>query len=203
VSEKLEILEMLRKGTITVDEASELLEAAQERSPQPVDAEIGAPPAVPLDMQRFRHLSYIPFGVCLLLLALITWGTVALARRIDGQITFGFVVLLILLVLLGLCTILAFLMTRAPWLHVRVRSKSQEGSSKKHRGFAISLPVPFALAQWALRIGQRYVSEEQGPQLDLAASILRSVKHDVGKPGSDPIVVDVDDEDERVQVYIG
>jgi hypothetical protein len=25
----------------------------------------------------------------------------------------------------------------------------------------------------------------------------------VGKPGSDPIVVDVDDEDERLQVYIG
>ena len=154
-------------------------------------------------MQRFRRLSYVPFGICLLLLALTTWGTVALSRRIDGQITFGFVVLVILLVLLCLGTILAFLMTRAPWLHVRVRSKSQDGDQGKHRGFAISLPVPFALAQWALRIGQRYVSEEQGPQLDLAASILQSVKLDLGKPGSDPIVVDVDDKDERVQIYIG
>jgi hypothetical protein len=202
MSDKLKILELLRKGTITVEEASALLEATQESSPQPVQAGADAPPGALPDMQRFRRLSYIPFGVCLLLLALSTWGTVALSRRVGGQITVGFLVALILLVLLCLCTVLSFLMTRVPWLHVRVRNKPHNRDSGKHRGFAISLPVPLNLAQWGLRVGQRYVSQEQGTQLDLAATVLRSVKHDVGKPGSDPIMVDIDDEDERVQVYI-
>ena len=203
MSEKLKILEMLDQGTITIEEANQLLEAAQESFPR--GTEQGADLPLSPDMQRIRHFSYIPFGLSLLLLLLISWGTYALSRRVDGRITAGFVAMLVLLVLLFLITLLTFAMTRVPWLHVRVRSKVEgdlEGASK-HKGFAISLPVPLTLAQWGLHIAQRFVAREQKTQLDMAATLLRSVKHDLGKPGTDPIVVDVDDADERVQIYIG
>ena len=49
----------------------------------------------------------------------------------------------------------------------------------------------------------RYNGRPALAQLDMAASVLHSVKHDLGKPGTDPIVVDIDDTDEHVQVYIG
>ena len=201
MNEKLKILEMLRQGTITVDEANQLLEAARDTTPQFSEGEVEAPSVHSPDLQRFRYLSYIPFALTLLLLLLTGWGAIALSRRADGRITAGFVMILILLVLLCLSMLLTFAMTRVPWLHLRIRNKAKKDSSRKN--FAISLPVPLTLGQWGLRIAQRFVDEEQGTQLDMAASLLRSVKRDLGKPGTDPIVVDVDDADERVQIYIG
>lgn len=205
MSEKIKILELLDQGTITVDEANQLLEAAQDDTPQVTESETDAPPAPSPNMQRFRRLSYIPFGVSVLLLFLTAWGTYALSRRGDSRITAGFVVMLILLVLTSLLTWLTFAMTRVPWLHVRVRQNVKEASGGKRalKRFALSLPVPLSLAQWALRIAPHYVGEDQAGNLEIATTLLQTVKHDLGKPGTDPIVIDVDDEDERVQVYIG
>jgi hypothetical protein len=58
------------------------------------------------------------------------------------------------------------------------------------------------LAHWGLRIAYRYVGEERAADLDTAAALLKSVQHDLGKPETDPIMVDIDDADERVQLYI-
>jgi cytochrome bd-type quinol oxidase subunit 1 len=205
MSEKLEILEMLNQGTITVEEANRLLEAVQDDTPPTTKSETDSPPPAAPNLQRFRHLSYIPFGVFVLLLVLAAWGTYALSRRADGQITAGFVAMLVVLVLCSLLTWFTFAMTRMPWLHVRVRSKSGQTPEGKasYKRFIISLPVPLALAQWGLRIAPRYVSEEQAAQVEMAASVLQSVRHDLGKPGTDPIAIDVDDNDERVQIYFG
>jgi hypothetical protein len=204
VSEKLKILEMLHKGTISPDEASQLLEAIGDLTPEAGVSETAAPPIVSPNMQRFRRFSYIPFGISLFLLLLVGWGTWALSHQVDGRITAGFVILVILLVFVFLATSLAFAMTRMPWLHVRVQDRSQgrDGETVRKK-LAISLPVPLSLAQWGLRIAHRYVGEDQAANLDVAATMLRTVGHDLGKPGTDPIIVDVDDEDERVQVYIG
>lgn len=205
MSEKLKILDMLRQGTITVDEASQLLAAAEDTALQTIANEAEASSSSFPDLSRFRRLSYIPFGVSLLLLLLIGWGTFALSRRVDGRVTAGVVIMLILLVLMLLATLLTFAMTQVPWLHVRVQSRAGGASEGKpfRRKFAISLPVPLTLAQWGLRIAGRYVDEDQASQLQGAAALVKSVKHDLGKPETDPIVVDVDDEDERVQIYIG
>jgi hypothetical protein len=205
VSEKLEILEMLNQGTITVEEANRLLEAVQDDTSPAAESKADSPPAAAPDLQRFRNLSYIPFGVSVLLLVLAAWGTFALSRRADGQITAGFVVMVVVLVLCSLLTWLTLAMTRMPWLHVRVRDRSEQTSKGKptHKRFIISLPVPLALAQWGLRIAPRYVGEEQVAQVEMAAAVLQSFRHDLGKPGTDPIVIDVDDNDERVQIYFG
>jgi len=205
VSEKLKTLEMLDQGTITVEEANQLLEVAQGDPVQASRDSTDFPTAVPPTMQRFRHLSYIPFGVSLLLFLLLGWGTNALSRRMDGRITAGFVVLVILFVVVFFITLLAFAMTRMPWLHVRIQSRDKGESDGRPatRKLIISLPVPLSLAQWGLRIAHRYVGEDRAVDLNAAAAMLKSVRHDLGKPGTDPIVVDIDDADDRVQIYIG
>jgi hypothetical protein len=204
MTDKLKVLEMLQDGTITVDEASKLLEAVQAETalgPTVADALLQPtdPTPVPPDMQRFRRLSYIPFGISVLFLLLTGWGTLVVYQRTGGRITFGFVVLTTLVLLALLATALTLAMTVAPWLHVRISSES----GGKPTRFAISLPAPLGLASWALRIAHRFVDEEQAAYLSAAAGVLASVRHEMGKPGIDPIVVDIDDEDERVQVYIG
>ena len=205
MSEKLKILEMLDQGTITVEEANQLLEAAQGSPSQTVEGGADLAPAVSPNMQRFRYLSYIPFGVSLLLLLLLTWGAYTLSRRGDGRITGGFVVMVILVVSAFFITLLTFGMTRMPWLHLRIQNKRQAKSVEKPspKRFILSLPVPLSLAQWGLRIAHRYVGERHAVDLDTAASMLKSIRKDLGKPGTDPIVVDIDDADERVQIYIG
>ena len=205
MDEKLRILEMLDQGTITVEQANQLLEALQDEVPPAVEEDTDLPAAVPPDLQRFRRLSYVPFGLSVLLLLLAAWGTYALSRRGDGQITAGFVAMLILLILVSLLTWLTFAMTQVPWLHVRVQSKGEVNSKGKptYKRFIISLPVPLSLAQWALRIAPRYVGEDQAENIAAATALLQTVRQDLGKPGTDPIAIDIDDEEERVQVYVG
>lgn len=218
VNEKLEILQMLHQNKISVDEASTLLEAISSADmadgdanlrmiPRtPVRLESNESPAIPRDalhpdMGRFRRLSYIPFASSLAILALIGSGAYATYLRVEGKITFGFVLLLALSVLALLITALAWWATMVPWLHVRIRSANREGSSATR--FAISLPVPLTLTGWGLRIAHRFVDQDVAGHLDAAAALIAAMRQDLGKPGAEPIVVDVNDENEHVQVYIG
>jgi hypothetical protein len=215
VNEKLKILQMLGEGTISVDEASVLLEAVAGTDPsygnkdQGTDSPTeggGAPAALP-DAGRFRRLSYIPLVVSIVILILSAWGTYALFHRAQGRVTFGFVLLVILSVLAFLATALALWATTVPWLHVRIRS-APGGESRETR-IAFSLPLPLTLAGWGLRLAHRYrtkfvrVDQETADRLDAAAALLVAMRQDLGKQGAEPISIDVSDEQEHVQVYIG
>ena len=216
MNETLEILRMLHEGTISVDEANKLLEAVSGAGPAKAETDEGAatsgesaePPPVPPDIGRFRRLSYIPFALSFALLLLTGGGAYALYLRTEGRITFSFVVLLAFCVLTFLITALALWATRVPWLHVRIRSAPDEGSPGKR--FAISLPMPLTCVGWGLRLAHRFVDREAADdpaavsgQLIAAATLVQAMRHDLGKPGTAPIVVDVNDKDEQVQVYIG
>jgi hypothetical protein len=209
VNEKLKILQMLREGTISVDEASVLLEAVAGTDPSYGNADqvtasfiegVEAHTASP-DVGRFRRLSYIPLVVSTIALILSTWGTYALFHRAQGRITFGFVLLVILSVLAFLATVLALWATAVPWIHVRIRS-APNAESRGTR-IAFSLPLPLTLAGWGLRLAHRFVNRETADRLDAAAALLKAMRQDLGKPGAEPISIDVSDEQERVQVYIG
>jgi hypothetical protein len=203
VSETLRILELLQEGEITAEEATRLLEALKDTPPAGSPQAVSLP-AVRPNMQRFRYFAYIPFGISLVALLLAGWGTLALSRQPDGRITAGYVMLVILLVLLFFTTLLAFAMTRVPWLHVRIQERSEdEQGEPSWKRLAFSLPVPLSLAQWGLRIARRFVGEEHAAQLETAAALLRSSAGELGKPGGEPIIVEVEDENEHVQVYIG
>lgn len=212
MGERLQILQMLQDGAITADEAFRLLQAIgssqsgqlaapslkadapPEANPPPVEQ--SCPTPVPVNMARFRRLSQLPFAIALIVLVLSGWGLYALYRQSDAQITLGWVALLIVFVLAIVAAALALWMMRSPWLHVRI----WQNSGKR---IAISLPLPFTLTGWIIRWARRFVDEDAAAHLDTAAGFLQVMRDDQSAGDAQPIVIDVDEESERVQVCIG
>jgi hypothetical protein len=209
MSEK-QILSMLEEGTITADEAARLLEAlstdqsalaqstagdskmAGPRSA--IESEEALSATFTPDAKRWKLLQLIPLVASLLLLVASGWGLWAVYRAADARITFGWVVLLLLFLLTLAATALSAWLLSAPWLHVRIHQR--EG-----RTIAISLPVPLTLAGWGVRLARRYVDEQTSQYLDASTEFIRAMRKD--RDRSQPLVVSVDDDDQRVQVYLG
>lgn len=203
------ILKMLEEGRITAEEADQLLSAigpGQSTSQVAGDTiirdaipsagweeEAGYQP--PVELNKFRHRFWrIPFLVALASLVLSTLGLILMYQS-AGQVAFiGFLCVWTIFVIAFIVTAFFWLIRNAPWLHVRIQE--QNG----HR-FAISLPFPLNLADWALSIARYFVPRDRSQYLETAATFVEEMKNN---PELQPIIVDVDDEDgDRVQVYIG
>ena len=208
---KEQVLNMLESGTITADEAARLLDAlaagkgtpggehaaSQDPSPEPRPVE---PDQVILDTFRpdARHwdrVRQIPFAISIALLCLSGWGLYALRPQGDRGITFGWVLVLILFLLSALGLAATFWMLRAPWLHVRI----EERDGKR---IAISLPLPLALANWGLWIARRFVDDHTAQYLDMSSEFIGTMRKNRGGQ-AEPIIVDVDEDGQHVQVYLG
>lgn len=196
------VLQMLQDGKLTADQAQELLSALEPTSQPPnsedqaISGEIIQPGDAP-DMDRFRRFWQYPFFITLAVLIFVGLGLRSLYQSSAGAITFWFVCLIGVFILVFFLTLLAFMSRRSPWLHVRIKEK---GSRK----FAISLPLPMGLAQWAIRFARSFVPDAEQANLDFAAEFLKTAQDDLRDPKSDPLVINVDDEDgDQVQVFIG
>jgi len=205
-----QILGMLEQGAITADEAARLIEAVSAQQPpvqegstwddgpsasRPViEPDEVIPAAFTPDARRWKRLQLIPLAASLLLLVVTGWGLWAVYRAADARITFGWVVLLLLFLLALAATALSTWLLSAPWLHVRIHQR--EG-----RMIAISLPVPLALAGWGVRIARSFVDEQTSQYLDASAEFIRAMRQD--RDRSQPLMVNVDDDEQRVQVYFG
>ena len=204
MSEK-QILNMLEQGTINADEAARLLNALSVEDSQDTALE----PAIPTEAvvepdpeqtggfrptnKRWQGLQQIPFAISLTVLIITAWGLYAVYQK-AGAITFGWVLLLLLFLVALLATVVSIWMINAPWLHVRIR----EGDGRR---ISISLPIPLLLAQWGIQIARRYVDDQTATYLDTSAEFLDAMRKDRDK--SEPIMIDVDEGDQHVQVYIG
>ena len=190
-SESDKILSMLEEGSITAEEAEELLAAVEDSPPPPAGIESSDPPP---DMDAIRSAWRIPFNISLILMA-ISGSLLFRTRKAAGlagllrRLFFWPVT-----ILSGLVAILVYFSKDGPWLHVRVRE--DDGSR-----FAISLPFPLHLIRGGLRIAQSQVPDpEVREKLDVAAEFLEAVET---SDLQDPLTVDVRENGESVQVYIG
>lgn len=208
--ERRQILQMLQDGTLTADQAMELLQAMDEEGvgeetavtlaadpyAEPLSGDILTPNEPP-NLDRYRQFWKIPFLICLAFLVLFGFWLRAIYLSAEGAITFGFICVWSFFMLAFLATLLAFFSRRAAWLHVRVQEK--EG----HR-IAISLPLPLGLAGWGIKVAHGFVDEKTRGQLDMASAFLSAAKEELKQPGARPMTIDVDDDDgDKVQVYIG
>ena len=96
---------------------------------------------------------------------------------------------------LGL-TILVFISRKSTWVHVRVQEK--DGAN-----IAISMPLPLSLASWAIDYAREFVDGEALDNLEMAATAIAAAQENFSDPSADPIMINVDDEDAQVQVFIG
>ena len=92
---------------------------------------------------------------------------------------------------------LAFWSRMAHWLYVDVREKGG-------KRITFGLPVPLRFAHWGIGVARNYVDEETRMQLNMAQEMLSAVESDMNQPTSQPVFIEVDDEDgDRVVIYMG
>lgn len=188
--ERDKILAMVEEGTISAEEANELLEALDESDGQ--ESEAPADFSWP-DMPQ-RGQAYQPaFNVALLgsmiggFLLLITRKSSGFMGFIHRFIFWPFTVFAIL------STIIAYLTKDSPWLHIRVQS---EGNPE----FKISLPFPADALNKALNVARtRAPNADVQEKIDAAAEILAEMDTSNLK---DPLVINISDEGDSVQVYL-
>ena len=194
--ERDKVLTMLQEGTIDAGQADELLEALEpEEGEMEVTAVSDASGDVP-DMDRYRSFWVAPFVVLSAVTTLSAMWLRALSTNRKSRLPFGFLLVLSLFLFsLGL-TILMFMSRKSTWVHVRVQEKN--GTN-----IAISMPLPLSLASWALDYAREFVEGEALDNLEMAATAIAAAQESFDDPSADPIMINVDDEDAQVQVFIG
>lgn len=195
-TEQVRILQMVRDGVITVDEAEQLLAALDTldappaaRRPKRKRAQTGdrAP-----DMQRFRRYWEYPFVVGLIMLGvagLCASNTPSPLIAFCGWSVFA---------LAALIALIGWFSQWSRWVHVRIRE--QDGSR-----IAFSLPLPLGLigiiTDIASAFVRKFANRETAENLEMVTSLLTLLDDE---PMDEPLVLDIVDEDgDHVQVFVG
>ena len=210
-NERLEILEMIQKGTISPEEGMKLIEAIGE-SQENAEMEYSLAKAElessfepikadeytqEVDQDHFNKLKswwIIPFwiGVAITVMggSLMYWAWSA------NGIGFGFVASWIpFLIGVGLL-VLGWNSQTGPWLHIRI----QQSPGEKPERIALSFPIPNRFFAWSLRTFGSFIPNTN---LSGADEILLALGN--YSQGDTPLTIDVDDSDdgEKVRIYIG
>lgn len=194
--ERDKVLAMVQNGTIDAEQANELLQALEpEEDGMVVTAVTEASGDIP-DMNRYRSFWIAPFVVLSAVTTLLALWLRALATNRKSKLPLSFLVVLSLFLFsLGL-TVLLFVSRKSTWVHVRVQEK--DGAN-----IAISMPLPLSLAGWAIDYAREFVDGEALDNLEMAATAIAAAQESFNDPDADPIMINVDDEDAHVQVFIG
>jgi hypothetical protein len=188
-NERDKILAMVEEGSITAEEAEELLAALEESSDQ-------APPAPDIswpDMPQRGQTWQRPFNASLI--GVVSGGVLLLATR-KAEGFWGLIRLLVLwplTIAAGLIALVTYFSKDSPWVHLRV--KTHDG-----KDFSVSLPFPAEGLQKALRFARDQATDDDvREKIDAAAEILAEM--DTGDL-KDPVVIDISDEGDSVQLFL-
>lgn len=188
--ERLQILQMVQDGAITVAEAEILLDALPA-APVPRDILPPERDAMP-NMQAFRRYWEYPFIVGLILLGVA--GLCASNTPVPLLAFCGWTVF----VVAGLIALIGWFSQWSPWMHVRIRER--DGSR-----FAFSLPLPLRLAGIAADIAHVFVrwfaDRETAETVQMTASFLRTLE---AEEQDEPFMIEIEEADgDHVRLYFG
>ncbi len=66
--------------------------------------------------------------------------------------------------------------------------------------FRISLPLSTRLMRWGMQTGREYADEQALEYIEMVDAMLTAWEED---PNQDPMIIDVNDDGDQVQVFIG
>jgi hypothetical protein len=196
--ERLKVLDMLRAGQISADDAEQLL------------ANLGDEPLTELDDHQVvilpkgdkRGITYdpdLPDPKNLWLIPVFTGLGILGFFGFVMTVFSAFLVYLCLshFILLGMGLTAIGVMSRSShWIHIRIQEKS--GTRLK-----FSLPFPIMLTSWVVALLQPFI-ERRVDDVDLRSLDLAGMVRLMGDELSpkNPIMVAVDDDDDQVLIYI-
>lgn len=224
-TERMQILEMINSGRISVEQGLALLRTVGEadvqppgdramdssegrpvwddlsllspevNAPSPVTADLLSEPLPAPDLFRWRRWWALPLLVGA---GLMLWGGLFMSLAYGARGGFnGWVLCASVPVGLGfLVMALAWMSRTAPWLHLRVQQKPGE----KPERIALSFPLPIGPVRWLMRMFDWHMPNIQGmPLEDMLEMIERSATSE------SPLYIHVDDDKdgEKVEIYIG
>ena len=188
---RLQILQLIERGEISVEEGARRLEALAGASELAEAAAAPPAPEAPARPAWVRWLWQVVFWPAVLLLAL---GGLAVTAVYAWEAARGWLVVGGLLMALGVLGILVgWWMQRARWLYVHVRQAHGPN-------ILIAMPLPLRLVGWLLRVARPFV-----PQLrETGVDELLLALHEELKDGR-PFTVEVNEgqDGEQVRVYFG
>lgn len=208
MNNRLEILNKIESGELAPEAGLALLNAldAAAEQPSPAPTPEASAPAVEVippvahkdempeadrpDFSRFRIISWILFAAFLILTVLsANWMIQGWQAHAFG---WGFWLSWIpfAIGILGMATSL-----NARWLHLRVT----ENENGKQKNIRISMPLPLGIASWLLRANPGWLPQEMRDKNigETLADLNKGITRD------QPFYLEVDEEDEHVEIYIG
>jgi hypothetical protein len=192
MEERLQILELIEAGEISVEEGARRLDALAEAAEAPKAPETPAPPTGPVvrpALVRWLWQTVFWTGVALLVgsgllvVAVYAWGFA------NGWLFCGWP----LLAFGALVVATGWWLQRAHWFSLRVRERGGQRIS-------FAFPLPLGLVAWVLRIAGPFVPQLRETGVDELLLAMREELRD-GRPFT--VEVDEGEDGEQVQIYFG
>jgi hypothetical protein len=210
-NERLEILEMIQRGTISAQEGLKLIEAlgetqdnldeeyllAKARLEGGTDPKVGDrfdPPPVLEDLEKWKKWWIIPFWIGL---GITVFGSFLMYWAWSAKgIGVGFILAWIPFLIGVGVLVLGWNSRTGPWLHLRIQQKPGEKPGR----IAISFPLPIRFFAWSLRTFGNLIPGLSGTGVDEIILALGE-----SSQAETPLFIDVNegDEGEQVKIYIG
>lgn len=197
------ILEMLAEGTITAEEAEELLAALttdDQEEPgssgitEGVEIQDAKPHTPPPDLSRFRRWWRIPLFIAAASAIISGAGLVLMYQASDQIAVLGFMCIWSIFIIALFTTVILLITRRSTWFYINV--DEMDGSH-----FTFGMPMPLGWVNWIIKGARPFVPNKQAAHLETAGAFVTAMKDD---PEAMPIVIDVDEEDgDKVQIFIG
>lgn len=200
--ERRKILQMVADEKISAEEATILMRALDESAEEGVEViETGSGmggersdvPEFDQVRKRAMRFAIIPLWVGVIFTVLSAWVMFSIQQ--NAGLNFWFYCLSVPLFLGILLTVFGAASRTSRWLYVNVDRSNQE---EWPRTITIALPLPLGLASWFLKNFGRRIIGFKNVNVDEVAQAIAAAKN-----VTEPLIVHVGDDDEKVQVFIG
>lgn len=210
--ERKKILQMVAEGKISAEEAASLMRAldddAETSEPEEVEAEIEvfeAPashsyerteaPEFEKIKARARRFSLIPLWTGVVITVFSAWLIYAIQQSAGTNFWFYCMTLPLLLGVLLIALGAGGRTSR--WIYVDVdRRDARPGDGPRH--ITLGFPIPLGFVAWFF---ETFGHNIQGMSKGRAQGIVEMMK--ATRDSNEPLMINVDDDDAHVQVYIG
>lgn len=205
--ERRKILQMVEEGKISAEEAASLMRALDDDEGDGEDEieviETGTghnyerteAPEFDQIKSRARRFALIPLWAGILFTVLSAWIIYAIQQNAGAN--FWFYCMILPLMLGVLLIALGSGGRSSRWIYINVdRRDAKPGDGPKH--ITLGFPLPLGLVGWFFSTFGHNIQGMSGGKGRAIAEMIEATKH-----SNEPLMVNVDDDDAHVQVYIG